>query len=226
MKQPVAVRREHNGHTRDSAVRRPSRRSGAAPRLALAGIVAAFAFPAAASASNVTIKSSAEGSIRIATGDEIAAGYQFTILGSHPETMVLLEEATVAITGPCSNGGTETITIPLAAGPHTDPVKSSAWLPSGPLGQDDPATYEGSVTASVCGGTGTLNASAGAVLSARVEVDRTAAPVQLRFHYRDPAGKGKENVNCERASNSPASVCGASWSGTQSVQPAELGEIT
>jgi hypothetical protein len=194
--------------------------------LALVGILAAFAFPAAASASNVTIKSSAEGSIRIATGDNVAAGYQFTIPGSHPETTVLLEEATVAISGPCSNGGTETITIPLAAGPYTDPLNSSAWLPSGPLGQDDPATYEGSVTASVCGGGGTLDASAGAVFSAEVEADHTASPVHVRFHYRDPAAKGKQNVNCETASNPPASVCGASWSGTQSVTPAESGEIT
>ena len=195
---------------------------------ALAGILAAFIFPAAASASNVTITSSAEGSIKITSGDYVAAGYQFTIPGGHPETTVLLEEATVAISGPCSNGGAETITIHLAPGPYTDPLNSSGWFPSGPLGQDDPATYQGSVEAFVCGGMGTLNASAGAVFNAQVEASLTAAPIHVRFHYRDPAAKGKGNVNCQTASNPPASVCGASWSATQSVKPAEMGggEIT
>lgn len=198
------------------AFTRSRRRVGAALAVALA----VFALPAAASASNVTITSSSEGSIRIANGDYVAAGYQFTIPGSHPETTVLLAEAKVAITGPCSNGGTDTLTIPLAPGPFSDPLNSSAWYPSGPLGQDDPATYEGSVTAVVCSGIGTLNASAGAGFSALVEASQTAAPVHVRFHYRDPNAKGKGDVNCQTASNPPADVCGASWSSTQSVKPA------
>jgi hypothetical protein len=139
--------------------------------------------------------------------------------GSHPAATVLLAEATAAITGPCSHGGTGTLTVPLAPGPFSDPLNSSAWYPLGPLGQDDPATYEGSVTASVCSGSGTLNASAGAVFSAEVEASQTAAPIHVRFHYRDPNAKGQGNVNCQTASNPPASVCGASWSGTQSVKP-------
>jgi len=200
---------------------------GRGPRriiLALAGVVAALALPGAAWASNVTITSSSEGSIRVASGDYVAAGYQFTIPGSHPATNVLVAEASVTITGSCSNGGSDTLAIPLAAGPYSDPLNSSAWYPSGPLGQDDPATYEGSVTAIVCGGSGTLNASAGAVFSAQLEADHTVAPVHVRFHYRDPNAKGQGNVNCQTASSPPASVCGASWSGTQSVKPAELGE--
>jgi len=193
------------------------------PALA-AGILASLAFPAAAFASNVKITSSAEGSIKIASGDYVAAGYQFTIPGNHPATTVLVAEATVTITGPCSNGGSDALTIPLAAGPYGDPLNSSAWYPNGPLGQDDPASYQGSVTASVCGGSGTLNASAGAVFSAEVEADQTAAPIHIRFHYRDPNAKGHGNVDCQTASSPPASVCGASWSGTQSLMPAELGE--
>jgi len=49
---------------------------------ALAGILAALAFPRAAFASNVTITSSAERSIQIESGDDVAAGYQFTIPAS------------------------------------------------------------------------------------------------------------------------------------------------
>lgn len=192
--------------------------------LVLAGVFGALALPGAASAANVRIASSSEGSIKITNGDFVAAGYQFTIPGSHPETTVLIKEATVTITGPCSSGGSDTLTIPLAAGPYTDPLNSSAWFPSGPLGQDDPATYQGSVTALVCGGIGTLNASAGAVFTAEVQASHTAAPVHIRFHYRDPNAKGQGNVNCQTATNAPASVCGASWSGTQSVQPAAMTE--
>jgi len=130
----------------------------------------------------------------------------------------------VTISGPCSNGGSDALTIPLLADRYSDPPNSSAWYPSGPLGQDDPASYQGSVTARVCGGSGTLNALAGSVFSAEVEADQTAAPIHIRFHYRDPNAKGKGNVDCQTTSSPPASVCGASWSITQSVLPAEIEE--
>jgi hypothetical protein len=185
----------------------------------LAAVVGALAFPGAALAHAVTISSSAEGSIKISNGDFVAAGYQFTIPGSHPDTHVLISSATVTITGPCSNGGSDTLTIPLAAGPYDDPPNSSGWYPSGPLGEDDPASYQGSVQANVCGGSGTLDASAGAIFHADVQADQTGAALHIQFHYRDPNAKGKGNVNCQTATNPPAAVCGASWSGTESVIP-------
>jgi hypothetical protein len=112
------------------------------------------------------------------------------------------------------------LAIPLARAPFSDPPNDSAWYPSCPLGEDGPATYQGSMTATVCSGGGTLNASAGAVFNAEVEASQAAAPVHVRFHYRDPTAKGQGNVNCQTASNPRASVYGASWSSTQSVKPA------
>ena len=43
-------------------------------------------------------------------------------------------------------------------------------------------------------------------------------------HKGHRMSKGKGNVDCQTTSSPPASVCGASWSSTQSVLPAEIEE--
>jgi hypothetical protein len=45
--------------------------------------------------------------------------------------------------------------------------------------------------------------------------------VHFRFHYRDPNAKGKGNVNCSdpNQNTGDSSVCGASWSATNSYSP-------
>ena len=191
-------------------------------RLLLLGalLVCAFlVFTVAAQANTVTISGSMEGAIKISNGDFVAAGYQFTIPGGHPDTHVTIAQATVTITGPCSNGGTDTVTIPLKAGPYDDPANSSEWFPEGK--EEEPATFQGSVVASVCGGTGTLDASKGATFHADVQADQTANELHIRFHYRDPNAKGKGNFDCASSSSQglAAAVCGASWSSTAGLVP-------
>ena len=68
-------------------------------------VCAFFALTSAAAANTVTISGSMEGAIKIANGDFVAGGYQFTIPGAHPDTHVTIASATVTISGPCSNGG-------------------------------------------------------------------------------------------------------------------------
>jgi hypothetical protein len=157
-----------------------------------------------------------EGAIKISNGDYVAAGYVFSVQGSHPAMNVWMENASVVFNGNCSNGGTGTLTVPLSAGPYNIAANNNSVIPTG--NEDSPLSYEGSVTASVCGGTGTLDASKGATFSGDLESDNTANAVQVQFHYRDPNAKGKGNYDCS-ANTYAASVCGASWSGTAKLTP-------
>jgi hypothetical protein len=193
-------------------------------KLLMAGVTAAaFAlFPASALASNVTISGSMEGSVHIANGDLVAAGYQFSLMGSHPEAHVLMADAQVTFAGTCSNGsGANTLTIPLRSGPvgggaYDIAANDTATHPG--TNEQDAVSYQGSTTASVCGGSGSLDASKGATFSAHLMSDVTANDIHVQFHYRDPNAKGKGNYDCS-ASNYAADVCGASWSGTLSLKP-------
>src|SRR5206468_8669971 len=96
------------------------------------------------------------------------------------------------------------------------------WQPTGDA--NSVLSWQGSVkvgvdTPSICGGTGQLNASRGAVFSSTVSQDPpTGSLVAFRFKFRDPAAKGKPNTNCLDTSDpnrARADVCGASWSGTK-----------
>ncbi len=186
---------------------------------ALVVMAAALLAPALASANTVSITSQSEGAITISNGDFVAAGYELMIPGNHPDTHVTIANAVVTISGSCSNGGSDTLTIPLTAGPYDIPLNSGNEVPSGPAGEDDPISYQGSATANVCGGVGKLDGSHGAVFTADIQSDQTAAQLHIQFHYRDPNAKGMGNVNCQTAPLQAASVCGASWSSTDSINP-------
>jgi hypothetical protein len=188
--------------------------------LAVFALVAAGAgvFAGTALANQISISGSMEGSINISPGDWVAAGYDITIPGSHPGETVQLANAHVVISGSCTNGGSDSVVIPLSAGPYTIPANDSGWYPSGD--ENDPLVYQGAVQApaGLCGGTGQLNGSGGATISGDLQSTVTTAQVHVRFHYRDPNAKGKGNVNCSSGSYA-ADVCGASWSGTNSYLP-------
>jgi len=63
-----------------------------------------------------------------------------------------------------------------------------SWQGSVRVGVNSPA---------ICGGTGKLNASKGAVYTATVAQNPpTGSLVAFRFKFRDPAAKGKPNTNC------------------------------
>ena len=134
-------------------------------------IAACLAFSASALASNVELKGSMEGAIKIANGDFVAGGYIFNVTGAHPEERVFFAEAKVVFHGACSNGSPEnTLVVPLSPGPAGGwvvPANSKENIPTND--EKSPKSFEGSVVANVCGGSGTLDASSGAVFSATVK---------------------------------------------------------
>jgi hypothetical protein len=167
--------------------------------------------------------SSMEGAIKISNGDWVNGGYSMksTVTGA------LTIAANVTITGPCSNGGTDTVTIPLATLTYLNPSIATDWLPTGDA--NNVLSWQGSVRVGVtsppiCGGVGKLDASKGAVFTftASASPPQPGATVTFRFKYRDPAAKGKPNTNCLDTSDpnrARADVCGASWSATKTFDP-------
>lgn len=198
-----------------------NRLSRSALRLLAAFVFAASVagvFAGTALASSIQLSGSMEGAIKVSPGDWIAAGYHFTLPGSHPADTVQLANAQVILTGPCTAGGTGTVVIPLSAGPYDIPVNDNSWWPTS--SESTSSSYQGAVQApaSLCGGTGQLDASSGAILTGDLQASDASTKVNLQFHYRDPNAKGQGNVDCSSGSYS-SSVCGASWSGTGSYLP-------
>jgi hypothetical protein len=167
--------------------------------------------------------SSMEGAIKISNGDWVNGGYSMKSTVSGDLTIV----ARVTITGPCSNGGTDTLTVPLATKTYYAPSSATNWLPTGDA--NNVLSWQGSVrvgvtSPSICGGVGKLDASKGAVFTATFFANppQPGAMVTFRFKYRDPAAKGKPNTNCLDTSDpnrAKADVCGASWSATKTFDP-------
>jgi hypothetical protein len=167
--------------------------------------------------------SSMEGSIKISNGDWVNGGYSMKSTVTGDLTIV----AKVTVTGPCSNGGTDSVTVPLATKTYPNPKGASDWLPTGDA--NSVLSWQGSVrvgvnSPSICGGTGKLDASKGAVFTATVSANppQPGSTVTFRFKYRDPMAKGKPNTNCLDTSDpnrARADVCGASWSETKTFDP-------
>jgi hypothetical protein len=167
--------------------------------------------------------SSMEGAIKIANGDWVNGGYSLksTVTGT------LMVGAKVTITGPCSNGGTDTVTVPLQDKTYTNPQSAKDWLPTGDA--NSVLSWQGSVrvgvnSPTICGGVGKLDASKGAVFTSTVSSNpsQPGSTVTFRFKFRDPAAKGKPNTNCLDTSDpnrNKADVCGASWSETKTFDP-------
>jgi len=167
--------------------------------------------------------SSMEGAIKISNGDWVNGGYSFKSNVTGDLTVV----AKVTVTGPCSNGGTDTVVVPLATMTYHNPSGAKDWLPTGDA--NSVLSWQGSVQVgvnapAVCGGVGKLDASKGAVFTATVSANpsQPGATVTFRFKYRDPAAKGKPNTNCLDTTDpnrNKADVCGASWSPTKTFDP-------
>jgi hypothetical protein len=167
--------------------------------------------------------SSMEGAIKISNGDWVNGGYSL----KSNVTGDLTVNGKVTITGPCSNGGTGTIVVPLATMTFHNPSVAKDWLPTGDA--NSVLSWQGSVqvgvnTPAICGGVGKLDASKGAVFTSSFSASpaQPGALVTFRFKFRDPAAKGKPNTNCLDTSDpnrNKADVCGASWSATKTFDP-------
>jgi len=171
--------------------------------------------------------SSMEGDLHISPGDWISGGYNFKFVDrSHAVTLYTVM-ATVTVPVSCPNGTTENIVIPLGQPGVLDGGGATSFTYSIPAGdtqnhatnnQNSILAWEGAVQApaTLCGGQTGRN-QVGAVFNITVAQEPHVGLVDWQFHYRDPAAKGKGNVDCTDASNplrSHADVCGASWSQT------------
>src|SRR5439155_13917083 len=82
------------------------------------------------------------------------------------------------------------------------------------------------VAPNFCGGSVMFSASnspssgGGATFTADLQATQTNS-INIRFHFRDPAAKGKPNTDCSSPAENTgdAATCGASWSSTQSFTP-------
>jgi hypothetical protein len=160
----------------------------------------------------------------------VAGGYSFTIPGSHPATTLSFSGATISLPVRCTSNGPPAgaIVVPLADAAFPVSANNSNWFPSGD--QASPASFEGAVEVSTadviarCGAGATtlfLNygGNFGAVFSADVSSSASAIKLNVRLHYRSPAGKGKVDTNCSNPADPNAGrsdVCGAGWSSTKS----------
>jgi len=169
----------------------------------------------------------------------VAGGYSFTIPGSHPATTLAFSDATISLPVRCTSNGPRVpagdIVVPLADNAFPVAANNTSWFPIDPAtgtsaGQASPATFEGAVEVTAadviarCGAGATtlfLNYGGdfGAVFSA--DVSSSASPIKLnvKFHYRSPAGKGKVDTNCSNPADPNAGrsdACGAGWSSTKS----------
>jgi hypothetical protein len=179
--------------------------------------------PAAQTSVNIG-PSSMEGAIKLMPGQWVSGGYSFKTNFPSPATFTVT--ATVSIAGKCSGGtmDSDTFVIPLGTKTFSVPKGQTDWLPTGD--QNNILSWQGAlqVPVNVCGGGSKvfLDGSKGAVFNATISAspNQTGAMTNWRFHYRDPAAKGKGNVNCTDATNpkrNNSDVCGASWSGTANV---------
>ena len=192
-----------------------------------AGVVVLLA-PAAAAATPGTplsMTGSMEGSLAFPPGSWVAGGYRFT--GGTVGVGVSFAGATLTLPVSCSKGGTALttpITVPMQTGPWTpdgkEPVPWEDLVPDDD-DDDDVLAFQGAVRApDLCAGKSMYNAT-GAAFTAGV-VSQSSTPVNVQFHYRVPAGKGKPNTNCADPVEPNAfvsSICGAGVSGTKKVSP-------
>ena len=166
--------------------------------------------------------SSMEGDLKnILPGDWVNAGYDFKLKdGNHPLDIVTVT-GSVSIAVKCSDGSTPAgspIVIPLTKQSYTVAPGYTGWVPSGD--QLSELNWQGAVKAlDLCAGigTGAMRNQIGAVFTGTFSPNPSTHPIDIRFHYRIPASKGKPNTNCSDLTDPnryKADVCGASWSAT------------
>ena len=165
--------------------------------------------------------------LHISPGDWISGGYNFKFVDRGHAATAYTVIATVTVPVSCPNGTTQNIVISLGRPGVLDGGGAASVIYPIPAGdtqnhatnnQNSILAWEGAVQASatLCGGQTGRN-QVGAVFNITVAQEPHVGLVDWQFHYRDPAAKGKGNVNCTDASNplrSHADVCGASWSQT------------
>ena len=121
-----------------------------------------------------------DGSVNLANGSALQAGFAVRIWGSHPTTTVTVS-GTATFTYLC-NGVLGTLTVPLS-GTYAIPAYSTSWYPSG--NKSDPDSYQGSATLPNCGSNGVSLGFSGSTetFAFTVTTDHDVT-VSVRWHYR------------------------------------------
>jgi hypothetical protein len=165
-----------------------------------------------------SMSNSMEGDLsNIRPGDWISGGYSFKFVSTtHAATSyTVTTSVTLPVYCPDGGGSGGNIVIPLGTQTLNIPANDTNWHQTGD--QNNILSWEGAVKApDLCGGNRMRN-QIGATFTATVSQNPQVSLVDWRFHYRDPAAKGKPNTNCTDASDpnrNRADVCGASWSQT------------
>jgi len=165
-----------------------------------------------------SMSNSMEGDLaNIRPGDWISGGYSFKFISSSHAATTYTVTTSVTLPVYCPDGGGSggNILIPLGTQTFNIPAGDTSWHRTGD--QNSILAWEGAVQApDLCSGQRMRN-QIGATFNATVSQNPHVDLVDWRFHYRDPAAKGKPNTNCTDASDpnrNRADVCGASWSQT------------
>lgn len=165
-----------------------------------------------------SMSNSMEGDLaNIRPGDWISGGYSFKFASSsHAATQyTVTTSVTLPVYCPDGGGSGGNILIPLGTQTYNIAAGDTAWHRSGD--QNSILTWEGAVQApDLCSGHRMRN-QIGATFTSTASQSPQVGLVDWRFHYRDPAAKGKPNTNCTDATDpnrNRADVCGASWSQT------------
>jgi hypothetical protein len=165
-----------------------------------------------------TISNSMEGDLsHIMPGDWISGGYSFKFTSSNHAATTYTVTTSVTLPVYCPDGGGSggNIFIPLGTQTFFIAAGDTSWHRTGD--QNSILAWEGAVQApDLCSGNRMRN-QIGATFTATVVQNPHVDFVDWRFHYRDPAAKGKPNTNCTDATDpnrNRADVCGASWSQT------------
>lgn len=143
-----------------------------------------------------------QGNLQIHPGDQLRAGFDFTMPGKHGAATDLFYSGSVSLLVKCADGSKPALTIPLTDQTISDPAGSNAWYPSGDSSSS--LVYQGALTApDLCHG-GAMNDGAGALFRTAFFSTDTVDAVSVRFHYSDGATGG--------------------WSGTVGAKPAPFGQ--
>jgi hypothetical protein len=165
-----------------------------------------------------SFSNSMEGDLaRIRPGDWISGGYSFKFKGSSHGATTYTVATSITLPVYCPDGGGPggNIIIPMGTQTYNIAAGNTSWTPTGD--QNSILSWQAAVQApDLCGGQRMRN-QIGATFTLTVLQSPQVGLVDWRFHYRDPAAKGKPNTNCTNAldpNRNKADVCGASWSQT------------
>jgi hypothetical protein len=167
---------------------------------------------AAAGSGVVTIGPQAmEGDLHVNPGDNLKAGFDFTIPGGHPAETVKVVNASVTFLLTCANGSDVRLSVGLPDSTFQVPASSSSWYPSGD--QSSPLTYQGATgPVDRCNGT-QMRDQQGAVFTATFQSSDTVDAIHVRFHYVDymqnnsSSWSATDSVSPAAIANTPASGC-------------------